>query len=278
MNNPIAGPANEMLNLIKEKLGSAPINFRERFEHIKENKTLPAASVLIPLSFEENTKTNEPFALQLIKRSDFVSQAGDLSGPGGMIEPIDYVLRYFVVSPLLPIMRGGALRYARKRDRHTFRHIALFLAGAIRESWEEIRLSPFDIRFLGPLPAYKLHLFEKTIFPLVVCIRKKRSLRPNREVEKVVEIPFSSLLTEENYGLYVIRNPDQLGSEPLSRRGYPCFIHKDCDGGKEILWGATFNIVMSLLKTVFDFDLPETHRKRKIEKTLPSDYFTGNHK
>jgi len=92
--------------------------------------------------------------------------------------------------------------YARRRGNAAFNDITLFLANAVRESWEEIRLSPFNIRFLGPLPSYSLHLFTRTIFPVVCLVEKKWKFHPNREVEKMVEIPLQSFYNEDNYGFF----------------------------------------------------------------------------
>jgi hypothetical protein len=56
---------------------------------------------------------------------------------------------------------------------------------------------------------------------------------------------------------------------------FPCLIHED-DDGEEILWGATFYIIMNFLRIVFDFQLPNLHSRRIRKKTLNPDYLTGN--
>jgi hypothetical protein len=56
---------------------------------------------------------------------------------------------------------------------------------------------------------------------------------------------------------------------------FPCLIHQDYDGKEEILWGATFGIIMSFLKIMFDFEPPLTYTNRIIKGTLYPDYLTG---
>ena len=155
---------------IVERLGTAEINYHEKTvgQDGRHGKCLEAG-VLIPIFFETGRSTdNGEFVFLLSKRSAAVPQSGDLSGPGGKLEPfLDRLLRFFIVRLCPSLLNGDALMYARKRGDAAFDNITLFLANAVRESWEEIRLSPFNVRFLGPLPPYSLRLFTKTIFPVV---------------------------------------------------------------------------------------------------------------
>ena len=80
---------------------------------------------------------------QLIKRSSRVSQPGDLSCPGGMIHPVlDRLLRPLLIHGPFSIVRGPARIYASAAGTSLPENHALFLANALRESWEEIGLSP----------------------------------------------------------------------------------------------------------------------------------------
>ena len=45
--------------------------------------------------------------------------------------------------------------------------LALFLAVALRETWEEMGLNPLNIKFLGMLPEQGLIVFDRSIFPMV---------------------------------------------------------------------------------------------------------------
>ena len=261
-----------------EKLGTPPCDFQETFRKLtpsgKTDRHRRAAGVLLPLLFRESTPGGKgQFVFQLIKRSSLVPQPGDLSLPGGMLHPVlDRLLRPLLIHGPFPILRGKARAYALQQQTPSFRFIALFLTNALREAWEEIRLSPARVRFLGPLPTYSLTLFRRTIFPLAGFVENPGTLRPNREVEKIVEIPLSSFYQEDIFGCYQIDAPGPAGRRSLQ---YPCLIHRDSDGGEEVLWGATFHIIVGFLGIVTDYRLPEWRKGPVIFRKLRLDYLTG---
>ncbi|OIP87186.1 MAG: hypothetical protein AUK24_09830 [Syntrophaceae bacterium CG2_30_49_12] len=279
------GPAllsqkDKFLEIAVKKLGGIPLDFSERMQFIKETlgtgEVHQAAGVLLLLHFRKNHERPEKqegeFTFQLIKRSAAVAQPGDLSCPGGFLQRfLDPLLRPFVTSGFVPILRGDALTYARKRDAETFRVMTLFLTNALRESWEEIKLSPWNVIFLGPLPTYSLTLYRRTIFPLVGFVKNPWPIRLNSEADRVVEIPLKSFFEEGNYGLYTVEVSDQSRSN-CEESSYPCFIHKDDKGGEEILWGATFNIIVNFLQAVLDYKLPDMHAKKMIKMTRHPRY------
>lgn len=283
MENSILKKKDDALDAIVRRLGKASIDYTEKFEFIRnkrqEDKAWLAAGVLIPLFFKENPKTGGgEFVIQLIKRSSDVPQGGDLSGPGGMLNPsIDGPLAFLMSTGLIPSFKGETRSYLKNRDRYTRRNIRLFFANAVRESWEEIRLNPFNVTLLGPLPSYSLTFFTRTIFPLVGLVGKEWNFRPNWEVEKVVEIPLQSFFARENYGTISVEAFDKTNRSRVNW-DLPCLIQDDGDGQEEILWGATFNILLSFLKIVFDYEPPERGGKRIIERTLRPNYMTGNSK
>ncbi|MDO8786025.1 MAG: CoA pyrophosphatase [Syntrophales bacterium] len=261
------------LDVVTKKLGHIPLDFSEKIQLLKRTSSTEdvnqAAGVLLLLHFRENPKPsdkqNGEFTFQLIKRSAKVAQPGDLSCPGGFLRPIlDSCLRPLLTSGLIPVLRGNALAYARERDAETFRIITLFLVNALRESWEEIRLSPRNVRFLGPLPTYSLTLYRRTIFPLVGFIKNPWQIRLNSEADRIVEIPLRSFFNEGNYGLYTAEISDQSRLN-YEESCYPCFIHRDDDGREEILWGATFNIAVNFLQAVLDYNLPDMSTKKMIK-------------
>jgi 8-oxo-dGTP pyrophosphatase MutT (NUDIX family) len=263
---------------VVERLGTRHCDFRETLRQLNLDRGTDrhrlAAGVLLPLLFREASPGGKgQFIFQLIKRSALVPQPGDLSLPGGMLHPLlDRLLRPLLVHGPFPILGGKAREYALRQNGPSFPLITLYLANALRESWEEIRLSPAKVRFLGPLPAYSLNLFRRTIFPLAGFVQNPEVPRPNREVEKVVEIPLSSFYREENFGCFRIGGPGSTGRESLE---YPCLIHRDSDGADEVLWGATFYIIVSFLGIAMDFHLPEWQNGPVIERSLRSDYLTG---
>lgn len=270
---------------IIERLGSVPIDYDERVDFIRSrNGTADrwlAAGVVLLLHHHEGDGPDSGFMLQLIKRSSLVPQPGDLSCPGGMLDPVsDRLLRFLVSSGLAPIMRGRARSLARARGPKTMDHIALFLTNALREAWEEIRISPFNVRFLGALPSRELYVFSRVIFPVVGLVMKHWTFRPNREVERVIEIPLAALFDPARYGTLTVEIESKLPFrhevEPV--RNFPCFLFTPPGGREEVLWGATMSIVMNFLDIVFGFTMPAENSNRVIRKSLRSDYATGNHK
>lgn len=277
----------DFLALIEEKLGKHPSDFSEKMQFIQgTNMTVgahAAAGVLLILRFRHDNppslQNNGEFIFQLIKRSSKVTQPGDLSCPGGLLQTkMDPLLRPLISSRLLPILRGNALKYVQMRDADTARMITLSLTNAVREAWEETGLSPFYIHFLGPLPTYSLLLFRRIIFPLVGFVKREWQFYPNDEVDGLLEIPLMTFFDENNYGIYRIQASNRTNANGHDIRDFPCLISHDNAGKEEILWGATFYIILSFLKIVLDFEITGLHGKRIIQRTLEPEYITGYHK
>ncbi len=272
----------EFLTLTTKRLCSYPSNFPLAMEQIKASgKTIApykAAGVLLPLLFHaspSDTQSEGQFVFQLIKRSSRVSQPGDLSCPGGMIHPIlDRLLRPFLLHGPFPIIRGLVRTYTSQWEKAFRQLMALFLVNALRESWEEIGLSPCRVRFLGPIPTYSLTFFKRTIFPLAGFVEEPGSLRLNREVEKIVEIPLASFYREDLIGCHTFSIPESTNSSVQKSFQSPCLIHYNPDGGEEILWGATFHILTQFLWIVMDYRLPDWRKGRIIQRTLRPDYLS----
>ena len=267
-----------------ERLGSHPSDFHPEMERIaasgKTRTPRLAAGVLLPLIFRPSPDRNDSregrFLFQLIKRSARVSQPGDLSCPGGMVHPLlDRLLSPLLLHGPLPVISGQARVHALRRDPRSLRIMTLFLANALRESWEEIGLSPFRVRFLGPLPTHRLVRFQRTIFPLAGFIERPQTPHPNREVEKIVEIPLASFFQEGRIGCLTIFGPETAGADLSEPLRYPCLIHRDPDGREEILWGATFHIIVRFLEIVMDYRLPDWLNGPVIGRRLSVAYLTG---
>ncbi|HTZ39412.1 MAG TPA: CoA pyrophosphatase [Syntrophales bacterium] len=269
---------------IVEHLGSVPVDYEERVEFIRskegEADRWLAAGVILLLFEREGAGQESDFVLQLIKRSSLVPQPGDLSCPGGMLHPVtDQWLGRLISSGLTPMMQGKPLSLARARGAKTLEHIGLFLANALREAWEEVRVNPLNIRFLGALPSRELLVFSRIIFPVVGLVRRNWTFQPNREVERVIEIPLKTLFNPNRYGTLTVEIESSLPFrrevEPI--RNFPCFFYTPPGGREEILWGATMYIIMNFLEIVFGFTLPEANSNRVVRKSLRPDYATGNH-
>lgn len=270
------------LDRVIDKLGTHPCDFQATFREIATSgraNRRRAAGVLLPLLFRESSQGGSTaegsFLFQLIKRSPRVPQPGDLSFPGGMLHPLlDRILRPLLIYGPFPILRGNARKYAVSQNADSFGLISLFLTTALRESWEEIRLPPSRVFFLGHLPAYNLTLFRRTIFPIAGFVGNPGLLHPNREVEKIIEIPLLSFYQKEYFGCYQIDAGDP--GRKMSFQ-YPCLIHHGSDGGDEVLWGATFNIIVQFLAIVLDYRLPEWEKGPVIHRSLKPDYLTSRH-
>jgi len=218
-----------------------------------------AAAVLVLLGKYpvENFPNNGYFFL-LNKRSAYVRQPGDLCFPGGHPNRwIDFLSSRLIVPYMLSMKKGSGFKMLRQRSRRTFRNTMFFLGNGLRESFEEIRLNPFKVDFLGALRSYNLEIFHRIIFPMVGIIRGNVKIKPNWEVERIIRIPLSSLLIPENYAIYKLVVKGRFQSILQSDRvEYDCFVHHEAGRQDEILWGASYEIVQSFLKAVFDFDPP----------------------
>lgn len=213
--------------------------------------------------------------LILNKRSTLVRQPGDLCCPGGTPRPgVDRIVGTLLQIPPLPLWRSRGWRALRGIDPGQRRVIAMYWACCLRESWEEMRLPPWKVEFLGPLPPYRLRMFERDILPMVGSISGSSCFRTNWEVERVLAIPLSSFLDPGNYGKYILSGegggpyPGEEG--PVT---FPCFIHRD-KGVHEILWGATYNIVLSFLSLVWGFEPPPLEGREVVKGRLPRGYLS----
>lgn len=153
--------------------------------------------------------------------------------------------------------------------------MALFLATALRESFEEMHLNPLRVKFLGPLPSQNLVMFRRVIYPLVGWVQNQKQFAPNWEVEKVVHIPLRELIKPQAYARYRLRIRTAPGSEAKSFvEDHPCFRFSD-GHGSEILWGATFRITMVFLEMIFGFHPPSLESLPLFRRTLEESYLTG---
>jgi hypothetical protein len=141
---------------------------------------------------------------------------------------------------------------------------------------EEMRVNPFGLKFLGPMPAQRLVMFHRVIYPMVTWMGFQRRFFPNWEVAEVVHIPLKDLLEPRNYACYrlvVSRGP---GSGDLQGwQDFPCYVHQQ-GGGREVLWGATYRMVSAFLEVIFGFQSPGSAGLPIIEGSLAEDYFTSS--
>lgn len=219
---------------------------------------------------KEGRHDHEP-CLILNKRSRKVRQPGDLCFPGGGIHFLDSTLSKLLHLPGLPLGWQASPARGASYEKPVPRMIKLLLATSLREAWEEMRLNPFGVRFLGALPAQRLVMFERLIQPLVAWVRPEQSFRPNWEVARIVFIPLRKLLERENYGRYLLTFNGSGAAGHQGPRAFPCFLHQG-EVAREMLWGATYRITMDFLRIAFDFSPPEMETLPTFEGTLDETY------
>jgi len=279
----ILGDQIEFPKHVIEALAQAPLDYLEQLEFIgKQRSSLTpweGGGVLLPLYFSEKKKGNRDRSGQYIvllnKRSKKVQQGGDLCAPGGGIHPVlDRISQHILKVGLLPWARGLAFERAKQRGKAVYEKILFFLGNALRESWEEIRLSPFNVEFWGPLQAYRLQSRRWIIFPVVGRVKQPWQTKLSWEVEKIVSIPLKAFFWPDNYAIYSLKVPETLTAHGIPDPWeFPCFVY-DQDGEEEILWGATFNIMRTFLNTTLHLPLPSPDGRRVIHRPLVSNYFS----
>ena len=238
---------------------------------------LTASGVLLLLGQRQNQDSGkrEP-CLILNKRSIKVKQPGDLCCPGGSVVPwLDGLLAKLFVLPTFALGRWPYWSPWKTERRFEARLLTLLWATSLRESLEEMRLNPFRVTFLGPLPSYSLTMFERRIYPLVAWTPRQKRFYPNWEVEKIVYVPLKELLKPSNYACYRLQLNLQQHSRPSDMpRDFPCFRLKT-DKKSELLWGATYHITTVFLEYVFKFSPPAIDDLPVVEATLDETYLTG---
>ncbi|MDX2447539.1 MAG: CoA pyrophosphatase [Desulfobacterales bacterium] len=225
-------------------------------EHMDGIKKASAVLFLLGLTPGDKGQAPEP-SLILNKRSQTVTQPGDLCCPGGGISPgLDTFLARAMTLPGLPMWRWpfwGKIRSRRFKEAQILR--ILFFT-SLREGFEEMRLNPFGVRFLGPLPVQRLVMFGRVIYPMIGWVSKQQRFKLNWEVEKIVSIPLRKLLDPGNYVQYRLEMKDP-NADNGRQQVYdaPSFLHKNGQE-TEVLWGATCRITLTFLKLMFGFEVP----------------------
>lgn len=210
----------------------------------------------------------------LNKRSTRVKQAGDLCFPGGSIASgLDPWVARCLRLPLSPLTRWPYWHSLRQERPRQAKRLSLLLATGIRESVEEMRVNPFGLTFLGPMPAQSLVTFRREIYPMVTWMGRQHHFWPNWEVAEVVHIPLEDLLDTGNYACYRLKMGGGIGNGRSGEwQGFPCFVHRHSNG-QDVLWGATFRIVMVFLEVVFGFQSPGVAGLPIVEGDLSEGYF-----
>jgi hypothetical protein len=267
----------EFRDYVIRQLHSAESDFVKRMSYIRERKKTGEAwsisGVLILLEFD--TEAGE-YSIILNKRSPYVQQPGDLCCPGGRIgNGIDTIFGYLLSKNIISLIRPGSFKCLQHIPNPEKDIIGKILAGVLRECWEEMRLPPWKVEYLGGIPSHRMQSFPRIIFPLVGRIIGRWNAKPNWEVEKIFRVPIRSFFDPSNYALYSPRVPSSYKDRPGTEWfEIPSLVVQEGDD-EEILWGATFGIMISFMQLITDLSLDMIHPQRKIQRDLPADYFTG---
>jgi len=231
-----------------------------RFDPGRQNDTA-AVLFLMGMHRNEGEESAEP-CLIFNQRSSRVRQPGDLCFPGGGLSPrLDGFLARLLGLPGFPLFR-----WPPSPRPALFPEMPRLLATSLRESFEEMRLNPFRVRFLGPMAPEHFHLYGRIIYPMVAWNRSQNSFTPNWEVDRIVYIPLRRFLTAGAFAkLPAGRLARYRGTAPPAKE-FPCLVYEN-GGSREILWGLTYRIVMRFLDIVFDFKPPETPSLPVIPET-----------
>jgi 8-oxo-dGTP pyrophosphatase MutT (NUDIX family) len=223
----------------------------------------------------ENRKDPE-ICIILNKRSRKVKQSGDLCCPGGTVEATrDHCLAKILTLPGFPLKVWPYWADFRRRRPHEALLLSLMLATGLRESWEEMRLNPLFVRFLGPLPSQRLLLFHRIIYPMVGWVGFQKWFRRSWEVEEVLWIPLRSLMNRAYYVRYRLYVPPHLERKfNRTTQDLPAFLYT-YKNRTELLWGATYRIVANFIRLIFGFRAPELTSLPLIPGVLDEGYIYG---
>jgi len=262
---------------VVERLEDGSVDFVEQMRFVEERQEAgekyAASAVLLPLEFDS---TSHEYGVILNKRSTYVQQAGDLCFPGGGTDRrLDRILSRLLAWRILPTGRSEPLRRL-LRSSYRAREVFLFvLSSVLRESWEEMRLPPWKVEYMGALPTIWMQSFPRVIFPVVGEVRPGWKDRPNWEVERVLRLPLRAFFDPANYAIcrFLVQTPSEEG-QSTHEWEYPCLVIND-PAGEQILWGATFKILMNFMERVFELPIEQINPSRRVLKELSPYYFTG---
>jgi len=267
--SPLSNDSSEWIRHISDALWKN-IGHEQFVSLNRENSPVPTAVLLLIAPQRDESGP----CLILNKRSRKVRQPGDICCPGGSISPrIDSFIGKLLTLPGGAMTRGQSLW--QKQYPAESRSLAILLATALRESFEEMRLNPFGVRFLGPLAPQQLQMFRRVIYPMAAWVHKQKRFRPNWEVEKVIRIPLRDLIRPDYYARYRLRFAPGL-EEKFRRKAqdFPCFLYPH-QGEYELLWGATYRIVTAFLQAVLGFEPPDMAALPVIYGVMDGNYLRG---
>lgn len=164
------------------------------------------AAVLVPI-----VGASEPTLIFTVRTESLPSHKGQISFPGGSIDPTDD-------SPQ---------------------------AGALRETHEEIGLTPEKVRVLGELDSFPTFVSGYVVSPFVGWVEEQPELAPNPgEVAEILMVPVAALV-------------EDIRHEPGFHHGGRSYPTEAWIYEGRVIWGVTARIIRQFLQRVADAGLIE---------------------
>lgn len=233
-------------------------------------RLLPGSAVLLLLCERGGREGRSPQpCVVLNKRSRDVRQPGDLCFPGGGISArADWLLSWLLRVPGSPLRRWPC--HARWRKEGGDPRLAVILAAALREAFEEMRLAPWGTTLLGLLPPQGSRTIDRAVHPVAAWLRHPQRFRPNWEVERVIVVPLADLLDPARHGRLRVRyRSGEPSVQDRLREEFGCFEYEG-----ELLWGLTYRVVEQFLELVLGYEPAPLATRPLYEMDLVDDYFT----
>jgi hypothetical protein len=94
-------------------------------------------------------------------------------------------------------------------------------------------------------------------------------------VEKILRLPVRAFFEPKSYVSYRLNLPEAVREKFRMDRWELPGLAVPSDGEEEILWGATFKIVLTFMERALDLPLQGIQPERKVERDLPEHYYRG---
>ena len=112
-------------------------------------------------------------------------------------------------------------------------------ATALRETFEEVGVSPSDISIIGQLTQLYIPVSNMMVHPFVGVIDFKPLFKPDvKEVERIISAPINQLVNPKNRSIKVIPSHQKLITAPYFNIS------------KEFVWGATAMILAEFVEII----------------------------